>query len=499
MKLRLFTLLTLLCVPFVYGVAQVFPTLFPANGAENVNVDTQLKLTFNQEVTVGNKGFVKVYDLTTGKLIDKLDLSIPAGPTQGQPKNPDAIYTPTPYIYKDEVITNRNTMPNTPSGAAKPTIGNWQWNIIGGFSDAFHFYPIIVHGNIATIYLHNNMLEYGHEYAVTIDKGVIDGFEGIKGKKAWRFKTKEKAPDKNIKQLVVSADGMGDFSTLQGAMDFIPNFLSSEAERVTVTVKNGDYEELVYFRNKRYVTIVGESRDGVLLHYPNNEVFNPHPADIKTNELKGTFPSRRAAVAADNCEYMIFKDITFKTDCFGQAEGFLLNGSHNYADNVHIIGSGDALQANGSCYWQNCIIDGGGDTILGRGPSYFNHCIISSYGAFMWIRNTEENHGNIFVDCTVHALGKDAVINRLPDNKGKNYPHSEVVLLNCTLDNVPPVGFGPIDETAKTATILEFNSHDMQGNPIDVSKRHPYVKQLDALNDAEIIGKYSNARYVLGW
>ncbi|MBQ1583256.1 MAG: carbohydrate esterase, partial [Prevotella sp.] len=178
MKLRLFTLLTLLCAPFVYGVAQVSPTLFPANGAENVNVDTQLKLTFNQEVAVGNKGFVKVYDLTTGKLIDKLDLSIPAGPTQGQPKNPDAIYTPTPYIYKDEVITNRNTVPNTPSGAAKPTIGNWQWNIIGGFSDAFHFYPIIVHGNKATIYLHNNMLEYGHEYAVTIDKGVIDGFEG---------------------------------------------------------------------------------------------------------------------------------------------------------------------------------------------------------------------------------------------------------------------------------------------------------------------------------
>ena len=117
----------------------------------------------------------------------------------------------------------------------------------------------------------------------------------------------------------------------------------------------------------------------------------------------------------------------------------------------------------------------------------------------MWIRNTEENHGNVFVDCHFKGLSEYAELGRLPDNKGKNYPHSEVVLLNCTLDNVPPVGFGPIDETAKTATILEFNSHDMQGNPIDVSKRHPYVKQLDALNDAEIIGKYSNARYVLGW
>lgn len=70
-------------------------------------------------------------------------------------------------------------------------------------------------------------------------------------------------------------------------------------------MKNGDYEELVYFRNKRFVTIQGESMDGVVVHYPNNEVFNPHPVDIKTNELKGTFPSRRAAVAADNCADMI--------------------------------------------------------------------------------------------------------------------------------------------------------------------------------------------------
>lgn len=499
MNPRIIAWLTALITATATLSAQEPITLFPTPNATNVNIDTQLKLTFPHDVGVGTKGCVKVYDLTTGKLADKLDLSIPAGPTTGQPKNPDATYTPTPYIYKDEQITNRNTVPGTPSGAAKRATGNYQWNIIGGFSDAFHFYPVIIHGRQATIYLHNNLLEYGHEYAVTIDKGVIEGFEGIKGKKAWRFRTKEKAPAKDTKQLVVAADGTGDFSTVQGAMDFIPILLPSEKERVTVFVRNGNYEELVYFRNKRYVTIIGESQDGVLIHYANNEVFNPHPTDIKTNEWKGTFPSRRAAFAADNCEHMIFKNLTLKTDCYGQAEGFLLMGDYNYCENVHVIGSGDALQVNGSCYWQNCTIDGGGDTILGRGPSFFNHCTISSYGAFMWIRNTEENHGNIFMDCTFKALGKDAVIARLPDNKGYNYPHAEVVLLNCTLDGVPPMGFGPIDDSAKTATILEFNSQDAQGQPIDTSRRHPYVKQLHPVKDAELIGKYSDARYVLGW
>ena len=196
---------------------------------------------------------------------------------------------------------------------------------------------------------------------------------------------------------------------------------------------------------------------------------------------------------------MIFKDITFKTDCKGQAEGFLLNGERNFAENVHVIGDGDALQVNGSAYWLNCIIDGGGDTVLGRGPSYFNHCTLSSYGAFMWIRNTKENHGNIFNDCTFKGLGKDAVIARLPDNKGKNYPDAECVMLNCTLDGVPSEGFGSVDETASTAVLLEFNSHDKEGKATDVSKRNKYVRQLDAIKDAEIIGKYSDARWVLNW
>lgn len=207
------------------------------------------------------------------------------------------------------------------------------------------------------------MLEYGHEYYVTIDKGVIEGFNGVRGKKAWTFRTKAKAPESNQRLLTVSADGTGDFSTVQGAMDFIPDSIASEKDGYRVFVKNGDYEELVYFRNKRFVTIEGESREGVLIHYRNNEVFNPHPADIKTNEVRGTFPSRRAAFAADNCCDLTFRNLTIKTDCKGQAEGLLVNGERNFFENIHIIGDGDALQANGSCYWLNCRIDGGGDTI----------------------------------------------------------------------------------------------------------------------------------------
>jgi hypothetical protein len=38
---------------------------------------------------VGEKGLIRVYDKTTGKLVDQLDLSIPAGPTERTPDAPD--------------------------------------------------------------------------------------------------------------------------------------------------------------------------------------------------------------------------------------------------------------------------------------------------------------------------------------------------------------------------------------------------------------------------
>ena len=500
MKRILFIIVVLLavCACNTYAQNRVIK-MAPGNGESDVNIDTHLVLTMAEEATVGQKGFVSVYDKKTGRLVDCLDMSIPAGPTEGQPKNPTAQYTPIPYIYKSQHITNRNTKAGKPSGVNAWDKSRYQLDIIGGFSDGFHFYPIISKGKQLTIYLHHNMLEYGHEYYITIDKGVIEGFNGIKGKKGWTFRTKDKAPDSNQRLLTVAADGTGDFSTVQGAMDFIPDSVVSEKEGYRVFVKNGDYEELVYFRNKRFVTIEGESRDGVMIHYRNNEVFNPHPVDIKTNEVRGTFPSRRAAFAADNCSDLVFHNLTLKTDCKGQAEGLLVNGERNFFENIHVIGDGDALQANGSCYWLNCRIDGGGDTILGRGPSFFNHCTITSYGAFMWIRNTEENHGNVFVDCHLKGLSEYAEIGRLPDNKGKNYPHAECVLLNCTLENIPAYGWGRIDGGAKTATILEFNSHNAEGHPIDISKRNPQMRQLDPIRDAQLIGKYSDSHWVLGW
>ncbi len=473
---------------------------FPSKDAKNVNPDTHLRLTFKSKPEVGHTGQIRIYDASNNKLVDLLDMSIPAGPTKSR-KNPSAIYTPVPYKYVAGNFTNANTKPGTPSGEGDATSDKYQLTIIGGFTDAFHFYPIIVHGNTAAIYLHNNLLKYGKTYYVQIDPGVLqlkDGhFNGISGKKGWIFSTKKQGPPADSKRLVVSKDGSGDFNTVQGAIDFVPDY---NPKPVTIYIKDGRYEEIVYFRNKTNLTIRGQDRDNVIVCYPNNEVFNPHPWNIKTNEKPGTFPSRRAAFAVDHSNNIHLVNLTIKNTAKGQAEGLLINGEKNILSNVTVVGSGDALQTNGSVYYTHCHIIGDGDTILGRGPAFFYKCELNSYGAYMWIRNTSANHGNVFVNCIFKTLGnRETVIARAPANHGQGYPYCEAVLINCSLKGILPVGWGPVGGITKNIHYWEYNSTYLDnGKPVDVSKRSPVSRQLMKGKDSSIIANYENPAYVLG-
>ena len=472
-------------------------TLYPARGAKGVNVDTRLTLTFSETPLVGNSGMIRIYDVKTGECTDSLDLSVPAGPTRSRTYAPDIDYTKVPYDYtRTSVPTNRNTVPGTPSGTAEPTPPEYQLNIIGGFTDAFHFHPVILHGNKATIYLHNNVLEYGRKYRVSIEPEVFEAasFRGLEG---WTFTTARREPDL-ADTLVVDASGKSDFSTLQGALDFVPDYYGSP---VVIKVMPGDYEEIVYVRNKSGITVIGSGKDVTKVHYANNEVFNPHPMTVKTNERAGTFPQRRAAVAFDHCADLTLRDITFATDLKGQAEGLFLNGDRIALYDVRIIGDGDALQSNGTVYMEDCELIGGGDTILGRGSLFAYHCTFRNEGGpFTWVRNFKPAHGDIFVECTFESTSPyPADYGRSVFNHGSTYTDAEMVVIDCKTRNFNPLGWSALGEP--TVTMLEYNTRDMDtGEPVDVSGRHPYSRQLRLPDDADIIASYRDPAFVLnGW
>jgi acetyl esterase/lipase len=493
MKKKSSLLLVLLLPVLMSAAAKPAPEFFPAQDAKNVNPDTHLVLTFPEAPTLGAKGFIRVWDAATNALVDELDLSIPAGPTMPRRYGPECDYTKVPYDYmREKMLTNRDVPAGTPSGGAQPDEIQYQLNIIGGFTDGFHFHPVIIHDNVATIYLHNNMLEYGHEYYVTIDKSVFKatGWSGIK-KGAWKFSTKRAGPT-DLTQLNVRADGRGDFNTLQGALDYTPDFSD---KTIFITVAEGDYEEIVYCRNKSNLIIQGAGMDKSRVHYENDEVFNPHPLNIKTNEKRGTYPSRRAAVFFDNCRDIVLQDITFETCPKGQAEGLLLCGERIALYRVHIIGGGDALQSNGTVYMEDSVLDGGLDSILGRGSLFAYHCQIrNSGGAASWVRNFSPDHGDIFVECHFEGTGARP----LSFSRSRGYPDAEFVLINCTTRNVSPIGWESFE---KSAHAWEYNTRDADtGELADFSGRNENSRRLDPVADAEIIRNYSDPAYILnGW
>lgn len=484
--------------------------LFPADGAANVNPDTHLVLTFESPPVLGKSGQVRIYDAADHRLVDTLDLGIPAGPDPDGPRAPSATHSanesplPPASLFAPGHPTNADTPAGTAPGHPGPAPRDYQLTIIGGVTQGFHFHPIIIHGTTATIYPHNNLLAYGRRYLVQIDPGVLaaegGGFAGIAG---WAFSTKAAPPPADSPRLVVAADGSGDFSTVQGALDFVPD---RPARRVTIFIRNGDYEEIVFFHHKRDLTLQGESREGVRIGYGNNSVFNGPPASGRPGAYLGG-PSRRCAFAAYDCSGLIFSDFSVSNYYKGQAEGLLVSGERNIIRRLNITGSGDALNLRGSVYLVDSRIVGDGDTILGYGPAFFRRCELSSHGAYMWIRNPEANHGNVFVDCTFATpatpsrLGRrsDPVIARLPNNHGINYPYAEAVLINCRLQGIPPQGWGPIAGDTSHLRFWEFHSVNLaDGRPVDVSRRHPASRQLALPGDAGTIARYSDPAFVLG-
>ena len=431
-------------------------------------------------------------------------MSVPAGPdpTHGVP--------PGKTIPLEASIP---TSPTTTTPAVRGTPANlhdYQLTTIGGLPD-FHFYPVIVRGNVATIYLHSHVLEYHHRYIVRIDPevlGVPSGFRGFTTDRAWTFTTKKAGPATNAARVVVAADGSGDFSTIQGAVDWAPD---RPARRVTIFIRDGTYEEIVFFEHKANLTLRGEDREKVQVGYGNNSAFNP--------PMPG--PSRRCAFSAYESTGIEFENFSISNFYFGQAEGLLVSGEKNIVAHMNIKGSGDAINLRGTVYLMDTTIVGDGDTILGVGPAFFDRCTIESAGPFMWIRNTDANHGNIFLDCTFIARERGpsatqpgaqfagarraaarapaaAVLARLPMNHGLNYPYAEAVLIHCTLEGVPAVGWGPIQVDPAHLHLWEYDSRDAEGRPVDTSRRDPASKQLKIPEDAETIREYSDTAFVLG-
>jgi pectin methylesterase-like acyl-CoA thioesterase len=400
--------------------------------------------------------------------------------------------------------------------------------VIGGFPN-FNYYPVLIVGNDAFIWP-SKPLAYDKTYAVTIETGAFrDGatpYSGTGTSNSWRFSTRKAPPSAEATKLTVAADGSGDFASIQGAIDFVPD---GNATPTTILIRNGTYHELVCFTNKNALTFQGEDRKKTIIAYANNNTFNSNTngnpfapgADPSTMPARGGSVYRRGMFLAHRVTDLTITNLTLHNTTpqgGSQAEAIILNGTPNARatlSHLDLYSYQDTLQINGQAYIRDCYIEGDVDFMWGTGPCFFENCqakSLRSNAYYTQIRNPPTNHGYVFKNCTFEGV-PGASGNFLSRIEPTRFPASEVVLIDCAMTSAvggvawrldqpaAPRGRAPATTTMPAAPNVhfwEYNSHTTDGKPVDMSQRLPIARELKLPQDKETIDNYSDPKYVLG-
>jgi pectin methylesterase-like acyl-CoA thioesterase len=272
-------------------------------------------------------------------------------------------------------------------------------------------------------------------YYVTIDDGVFADsagayFAGITDTNAWRFTTKPTGPA-NPTNIVVAADGSGDFLTVQGAADFIPN---GNTNHVLVNIRDGTYTEVVRLNSKNNITFRGQDRLQTIITYSNNNNIN---GSSSTRPMFGVLAANDVAI-----ENLTLTNSTPKGG--SQAETLYLNVVKRFIlNNTFLASFQDTLlvNANGDqAYLNNSLIQGDTDFIWGEGTAFFTNCelrtLTSGSGTNLQnvtqARTTAGTNGFSFVNCQLTRLNNTITLGGLGRSLG--FLDGNVAYINCLID-----------------------------------------------------------------
>lgn len=439
------TLVYLLLIASARGLN--LTALVPADGATAVCADTLVRMTFDEDVRVGGAGRVQLVDAASGEVADAADLA-EAAPTR----------------------------------------------LIGGNPTPFRYQPLMAAGRVVTFFPRAGVLAAGRTYRLRVSPGAITTaaggfFAGFAVEAEPRFTVRASGPAADASSIVVAADGSGDFCTVQGAIDFVP--LGNARPRL-IAIRPGVYPEMVYIGSRRpFLTLRGADREACVIAYANNNNFNAG--------------NNRAMVAIDandvSLEFLTLHNTTPRGG--SQAEALRGNGRRVVLDRVTLRSFQDTLLWNGALFVTDSLIEGDVDFMWGGGACFFQRCEIRSVSAgyLAQVRNAEAGRGNVYVDCRLTAAPgvTNVYLARIDPRAGvaNTWPYSEVVFIGCAMGpHIRPEGWLLNNATAAPdVRFWEAGSTDLEGNPLDLSRRLVDARRIDAATTA----RYRDPGFVLGW
>jgi pectinesterase len=206
--------------------------------------------------------------------------------------------------------------------------------------------------------------------------------------------------------VIVAADGSGQYTSLQEAISAAPMKTDPATPRWVIFVKAGTYRERIYVQRERgNIHVLGEDREQTLIVYNlNANLPGPDGKNI------GTFRTPTVQVDGDG---MLWENLTIANDAgpVGQALALRADGDRLEFRGCRFLGWQDTILVNrGRHYFADCYIEGHVDFIFGGATAYFDHCHINALkDGYLTAASTpkEQGHGYVFADCRI--TGADGV------------------------------------------------------------------------------------------
>ncbi|MGK5682081.1 pectinesterase family protein [Actinoplanes sp. URMC 104] len=219
-----------------------------------------------------------------------------------------------------------------------------------------------------------------------------------------------------VERVVVAADGSGDFTTVQQAVDAVP---AGNPVPFVIAVRPGTYTgRVVIPADRPTITMLGLGRN------PRDVVIADDRANGTPNPAGGTWgTSGSASVTVDGADFRahnltfanLFDEAAHPEITNRQAVAVLTRADRVAFTRVRFLGNQDTLYVNSAAattvaraYFRDCYVEGDVDFIFGRATAVFDRCRIHSLdrgttpSGYVTAPSTDigNPHGFLFARCS---------------------------------------------------------------------------------------------------
>lgn len=293
----------------------------------------------------------------------------------------------------------------------------------------------------------------------------------------------------------VDPSGGGTHTTIQAALNDAP---SNATSPYRILIKKGVYYENLTIA-KPFIQFIGEDVAKTIITYNN--------ANGKSMPGGGTYGTANSASVIINSDDFSAANVTFENSTGDAPQALAINVSGDRASfkNCRFLGGQDTFLSYNSKYPQSlykCYIEGVVDFIFGNAKTVFDECVIyprdrvdNQASSYITASNTRETKGFLFRNCQIIAnrgVTKYVLGRPWQNDAATADPKSTAatVFINTKMSNVvKPEGWSIWDAGTDVSKVIyaEYGSMDMNGNPLDVSSRVNWSKQLTSIEAAEYL------------